>query len=170
MRKAFVTMGAVLLMTIVACFFGTASPSDAAIHHARSSAPVPLVPDCGQLPQHERRSLYWCTSECGSYMTDITWKAWSRTWAMGFGTFVMKTTSTRLPTGKLRPCSQAIVIPRPSTPAVLYDPKYETLCEHGKLIRMRLFTKASWWVAYGNGHKTHSTYPFIPERWETGAC
>lgn len=168
MRKAFVTMGVVVL-TIVACL-GTASPSGAAVHDAHSSAPIPLVSDCGQAPQHEPRSLDWCTSECSSYMTNITWKAWGRTWAMGFGTFVTKTTGTRLPTGRPRPCSKAIVIPRPSTPAVLYDPKYETLCEHAKLVRMRLFTKASWWVTYGNGRKTYSTYPFIPRKWETGAC
>lgn len=169
MRRALGAVVAVVLMTVVVGL-GAAEPSDGSSRTPGPSAPIPLVSDCGHAPQHEPRSLYWCTSECSSYMTKITWKTWGRTWAIGFGTFVLKTTRTPLSTGQIRPCSEAIVISRPTTPAMLYDPKYETLCRHGKPIRVRLFVKASWWVTYSAGNKTYSTYPFIPKQWQAAAC
>jgi hypothetical protein len=116
--------------------------------------PIPLVTNCGSAPTYEPASLFWCTSLCSSYMTDIAWSTWGPNSATGTGTYVTKTTTPR--TGEtFVPCSTATPIHHPGTPAVLSDPQYETVCPAGASARRVLvFTRASWW--------TESTYALVP--------
>lgn len=120
-----------------------------------SPQPLPLVTNCGQTPTYEPTDLHWCSSECSSYMTDITWNTWGPNTARGSGTFVTKTTTPR--TGEtFVPCSTATPVQHPGTPAVLSDPQYVTVCPSGASPRQVLvFTKASWW--------TQSTYALVPQ-------
>ncbi len=123
--------------------------------------PVPLVSDCSRAPTYEPTTLFWCTSECSSYMTDIVWHTWGTTSAAGTGTYVTKTQTPRTPTtpnaikgatGKeFLPCAQSIPVHHPGTPAILSDPQNITVCPTGGApSRVLAFTKASWW--------TQSTY------------
>lgn len=118
-----------------------------------TAPPIPQVTDCGRAPASEPTALYWCISECSSYMTNIVWSTRGPDSATGTGTFVTKTTTPR--TGQtFVPCATAIPVHHPGTPALLSDPQYVTVCSTGALEKVLVFTRASWW--------TKSTYALRP--------
>lgn len=91
---------------------------------------IPQVADCGGPPGTKPTSLHWCTSECSSYMDDITWTTWGPDSAVGVGTWVTKTTNPR--TGQtFIPCSESIPIPHPNSPIELSTPQYVIMCPTG---------------------------------------
>lgn len=120
-----------------------------------AAPPIPQVTDCGRPPISEPTTLYWCSSECSSYMTNIVWSTWGANRATGTGTFVTKTTNPR--TGRsFVPCATAIPVHHPGTPALLSDPQYVTVCgTGGNLEKVLVFTQASWWKM--------STYALRPQ-------
>lgn len=93
-------------------------------------APLPQVADCGGTPTTRPGSLYWCTSMCSSYMTDISWTTWGPSSAAGTGTWITKTTTPH--TGQtFVPCSQAVSVHHPGSPIELSTPRYVTTCPSG---------------------------------------
>lgn len=91
---------------------------------------IPQVADCGRAPGTRPPSLYWCTSECSSYMTNITWTKWGPDSAVGTGTWVTKTTTPR--TGQaFVSCAQSVPVPHPNSPIELSTPQYVNVCTTG---------------------------------------
>jgi hypothetical protein len=91
---------------------------------------IPQVADCGGAAGTRPTSLYWCTSECSSYMTNITWTTWGPDSAVGTGTWVTKTTTPR--TGQaFVSCAQSVPVPHPNSPIELSTPQYVNFCTTG---------------------------------------
>lgn len=125
----------------------TTTPSTAA---ATAPAPtttappeIPQVADCGRAPGIRPTALYWCTSECSSYMTNITWTTWGPDSAVGTGTWVTKTTTPR--TGQaFVSCAQSVPVPHPDSPIELSTPQYMNVCTTGGApTSVLLFTHAN---------------------------
>lgn len=120
-------------------------------------APIPMVTVCGTGPVKDPSHLYWCTSECSSYIVTIVWSTWGPNSATGTGTYVTKTQTPRTPTtpsaikdstGKeFLPCGASTPVHHPGTAAVLSDPQYVTLCTASGRQQALIFTKASWWTS-----------------------
>jgi hypothetical protein len=49
--------------------------------------PIPLFTTCGPAA-YEPSQIYWCTSLCSGYMTNITWTSWTTNSATGYGTWI----------------------------------------------------------------------------------
>jgi len=108
----------------------TAPPAPTTTTTTTAPPPVPQVADCGGAPGVRPGSLYWCTSMCSSYMTNISWTTWGPESATGTGTWVTKTTTPR--TGQTSvPCSESIPVYHPGAPIELSTPQYVSVCPSG---------------------------------------
>ena len=110
-----------------------------------ASAGTPSFSVCSwDAPQVRPSHLYWCTSECSTYVDQISWATWGPTEAVGYG---VEVTNDGIPN-----CAQGTRTPHANFRVVLDDPRWVSYCQGSTPVKRWLYTRANLW---GNPWTSH---------------
>ena len=103
-----------------------------------STASLPCFSVCGYDGLHYKpTSLYWCTSLCSDYITNLHWTTWTLQSATAIGTLMTRTDYPNCAQGKLTQHHGYLV--------VLGVPKRVTYCVGKHDVTRLLFTQSNLW-------------------------